>query len=61
MLAYFCRKELIERVSRGIYRVTDATSGIDLNFEDLVLHEIAIKALQAYLKSSMDQEPDLPI
>lgn len=144
MLAYFCRKDMIERVSRGIYRVTDASSGIDLDFEDLVLtassiphgviclisalcyynltdqimreywiaipnadkspkrphtrivrmrnmtlglttikigkykvkifdrertvvdafrylsHEISIKALQAYLKSSIDQRPDLP-
>lgn len=143
MLTYFCKKEWIERIGRGIYRVADVTSGIDLHLEDLVLtassiphgviclisalyyydltdqimreywiaipnkdkspkrphtriirmrnmtlgiktirigkctvkifdrersvvdafrylsHEVAIKALQSYLKPSMDQKPDL--
>jgi predicted transcriptional regulator of viral defense system len=42
MLAYFCQKELIERVGRGLYRVLDASSGIDLNFEELVLTAVSI-------------------
>lgn len=42
MLAYFCQKDLIERVSRGLYRVLDASSGIDLNFEELVLTAVSI-------------------
>lgn len=37
MLAYFCHKEMIERVSRGLYRVLDASSGISLDLEELVL------------------------
>lgn len=37
MLAYFCKKKIIERVSRGLYRVINATSGIALDFEELVL------------------------
>lgn len=143
MLTYFYQKGMIERVSRGLYRVIEASSGVDLDFEELVLtassipdgiiclisalcyynltdqimreywiavpnacrspkrphtrivrmrnmtlgqtvvkigkykvkvfdrertvvdafrhlsHEVAIKALQAYLKSSIDQKPDL--
>jgi len=144
MLAYFCQKGVIERVSRGLYRVVDASSGISPDLEELILtassiphgviclisalcyynltdqimreywiaipnadkspkrphirvvrmrnmtlgltivrtgkykvkifdrertivdsfrylgHEIAVKALQAYLKSSIGQKPDLP-
>jgi len=37
MLAHFCRKGVIERVSRGIYRVAEASSGVNLDFEELVL------------------------
>lgn len=37
MLAYFCRKGIIERVSRGLYRVINASSGINLDLEELVL------------------------
>ncbi len=37
MLAYFCQKGVIERVSRGLYRVIKASSGINLDFEELVL------------------------
>lgn len=37
MLAYFCQKKIIERVERGIYRVLEASSGVDLDFEELVL------------------------
>lgn len=37
MLAYFCQKGVIERVSRGLYRVVEASSGINLDFEELVL------------------------
>lgn len=42
MLAYYCQKGLIERMSRGLYRVTDFNSGIDFNFEDLVLTVLSI-------------------
>lgn len=37
MLAHFCAKGIIERLSRGVYRVADASSGISPDFEDLVL------------------------
>lgn len=37
MLAYFCHKGIIERVGRGMYRVVEASSGVDLDFEELVL------------------------
>lgn len=37
MLAYFCKKGIIERVGRGLYRVVDASSGVNLDFEELVL------------------------
>ncbi|MGC1878325.1 MAG: type IV toxin-antitoxin system AbiEi family antitoxin domain-containing protein [Rhabdochlamydiaceae bacterium] len=37
MLAYFCRKGIIERAGRGLYRVAEASSGVDLDFEELVL------------------------
>lgn len=37
MLAHFCQKGVIERVGRGLYRVAEASSGVDLDFEELVL------------------------
>lgn len=37
MLAHFCQKGMIERVARGIYRVAEASSGVNLDFEELVL------------------------
>lgn len=37
MLAHFCRKGVIERVGRGLYRVADASSGVNFDFEELVL------------------------
>jgi predicted transcriptional regulator of viral defense system len=37
MLAHFCKKGVIERVERGLYRVAEASSGINLDFEELVL------------------------
>ncbi len=37
MLDHFCQKGLIERVSRGLYRAVDASSGVALDFEELVL------------------------
>ncbi len=37
MLAHFCQKGVIERVGRGLYRVAEAASGVNLDFEELVL------------------------
>lgn len=37
MLSYFCKKGMIERVGRGLYRVMGAHSGISWNFEELFL------------------------
>ena len=37
MLAHFCQKGLIERVGHGLYRVAEAPSGVNLDFEELVL------------------------
>lgn len=37
MLAHFAAKGQIERMSRGLYRVLDAASGVDFEFEELVL------------------------
>lgn len=37
MLAHFCKKGIIERIGRGLYRGTSASSGISLDFEELVL------------------------
>jgi predicted transcriptional regulator of viral defense system len=37
MLAHFCKKGVIERVGRGLYRVAEASSGVNLDFEELVL------------------------
>jgi predicted transcriptional regulator of viral defense system len=42
MLAHFCQKGMIERVNRGLYRVFEASSGVDLDFEELVLTAIGI-------------------
>ena len=42
MMAYFCQKGVIERVGRGVYRVMDASTGINLDFEELVLTAISI-------------------
>lgn len=42
MLAYYCQKGIIERVNRGLYRVVDASSGVDLTLEDLVLTAYSI-------------------
>ncbi|MES2199082.1 MAG: type IV toxin-antitoxin system AbiEi family antitoxin domain-containing protein [Chlamydiota bacterium] len=37
MLAYFCQKGMIERIGRGLYRVVEVFSGVNLDFEELVL------------------------
>jgi predicted transcriptional regulator of viral defense system len=37
MLVHFCQKGVIERVARGLYRVVGASSGVNLDFEELVL------------------------
>jgi predicted transcriptional regulator of viral defense system len=37
MLAHFCQKRVIERIGRGLYRVAEASSGVNLDFEELVL------------------------
>lgn len=37
MLAHFSQKGVIERVGRGLYRVAEAYSGVNLDFEELVL------------------------
>lgn len=37
MLAYYCQKGVIERVSRGVYRVLEASSGVNWDLEELVL------------------------
>ena len=37
MLAYYCQKGRIERVSRGLYRVLDIPTDVGLDFEELVL------------------------
>lgn len=42
MLSYFCQKGLIERSSRGIYRVVDAYTGINWNIEELVLTAFSV-------------------
>jgi predicted transcriptional regulator of viral defense system len=42
MLAHFCQKGMIERVNRGLYRVPEALSGMDLDFEELVLTAVGI-------------------
>jgi predicted transcriptional regulator of viral defense system len=42
MLAYYCQKNLIERLGRGVYRVLEASSGLDLDFEELILTALSI-------------------
>jgi len=42
MLAYFCKRELIERLDRGMYRVKGAKITIDFEWEDLVLTALTI-------------------
>lgn len=42
MLAHFCNKGVIERVERGLYRVTEVSSGINIDFEELVLTALSI-------------------
>lgn len=37
MLAHFCDQGMIERMSRGFYRVREATLNIDIEFEELVI------------------------
>lgn len=37
MLAYYCKQGLIDRVGRGIYRSPSAETGLQLDFEELVL------------------------
>lgn len=36
MLSYYCKKGILERVGRGLYRATDSDAGI-VDFEELVL------------------------
>ncbi len=42
MLSYFCKKGLIERVARGVYRGSHATIKIDFQWEDLALAAMSI-------------------
>lgn len=42
MLAYFCSKGQIERVSRGIYRVKHVDFDRDFEWEDLILTALSI-------------------
>ncbi|MBJ7450424.1 MAG: type IV toxin-antitoxin system AbiEi family antitoxin domain-containing protein [Parachlamydiales bacterium] len=42
MLAYFCSKDLIERVSRGIYRVKNVDFDNNFEWEDLTLAALSI-------------------
>ena len=42
MLAYFCSKGQIERVSRGIYKIKDLDFDRDFEWEDLVLTALSI-------------------
>lgn len=42
MLAHFCKKGLIERISRGVYRGVAAEVGIDFRWEDLALVAMSI-------------------
>ena len=37
MLSYFCQTGKIERIGRGLYRVLDAFSGVEIDLEELVL------------------------
>ena len=42
MLAYFCKKGIIERIARGIYKGTQAKIKIDFQWEDLALVAMSI-------------------
>ena len=42
MLAYYCQKGMIERVSRGVYRVLGAPTGVTLDLEELVMTALSI-------------------
>ena len=42
MLAHFCKKGLIERVSRGVYRGSQVKMDIDFQWEDLALIAMSI-------------------
>ncbi|MFZ0566085.1 MAG: type IV toxin-antitoxin system AbiEi family antitoxin domain-containing protein [Chlamydiales bacterium] len=42
MLSYFHQQGLLEKLGRGIYRSIESESGLDLNFEELVLAAINI-------------------
>jgi len=37
MLAYFCKREVLEHLDRGVYRVKGAEIDIDFEWEDLAL------------------------
>ena len=53
MLAHFCQKGLIERVGRGLYRVTEASSKVNLDFEELVLTASSIPRWVVCLVSAL--------
>lgn len=53
MLSYFCEKGMIERVGRGIYRMIDASSGVDVKLEDLVLTAASISQAVICLISAL--------
>lgn len=42
LLSYYCQKGVLQRISRGIYRVVEVSTGIDWNLEDLVLTAASI-------------------
>jgi len=42
MLSHFCRRGIIERISRGIYRGIDSSSGISHDYEGLILTALSI-------------------
>lgn len=42
MLAYFCAKDQIERVSRGIYKINDLDFGPEFEWEDLAIAALSI-------------------
>lgn len=42
LLSYYCQKGTLQRVSRGIYRVVEVSTGINWNLEDLILTAASI-------------------
>jgi predicted transcriptional regulator of viral defense system len=42
MLAYFCKREVLERLDRGVYRVRGTEIDIDFEWEDLALMLVGI-------------------